>query len=121
MGTIIHLPSMVQQRVPLPTALRGPTRQRYSEGIKIGLLTFRCPVTAHDIVFGYAPSLAQGHFSMAHNCGFTPTLLLQQIQKAPFAEIVLRRRANHELAAIARKRAPADEAERKAFLAALQL
>jgi SAM-dependent methyltransferase len=79
------------------------------------------PVTAHDIVFGYAPSLAQGHSSMAHNCGFTPTLLLHQIQQAPFAEIVLRRRANHELAAIARKRAPADEAERQAFLAALQL
>jgi hypothetical protein len=79
------------------------------------------PVTAHDIVFGYAPSLAQGHFSMAHNCGFTPTLLLHQLQKTPFAEIVLRRRANHELAAIARKRAPADDVERQAFLAALQL
>ena len=52
MGTIIHLPSSVQQRVPLPTALRGPTPQRYSEGIKIGLLTFRCPVTAHDIESG---------------------------------------------------------------------
>jgi SAM-dependent methyltransferase len=79
------------------------------------------PVTAHDIVFGHGPSLAQGHSSMAHNCGFTPTLLLQQMQKAPFAEIVLRRRANHELAAVACKRAAGDEAERQAFLAALRL
>jgi hypothetical protein len=79
------------------------------------------PVTAHDIVFGYGPSLARGHFSMAHNCGFTPTLLLQQMQQAPFAEIVLRRRANHELAAIACKRAPTSEAERQGFLAALRL
>jgi SAM-dependent methyltransferase len=79
------------------------------------------PVIAHDIVFGHGPSLAQGRSSMAHNCGFTPTLLLQQMQTAPFAEIVLRRRANRELAAIARKRPPADEVERQRFLAALQL
>jgi len=52
MGTIIRLPSSVRQRVPLPTALRGPKPQRYSEGTKIGLLTFRCPVTARDIESG---------------------------------------------------------------------
>jgi hypothetical protein len=34
---------------------------------------------------------------------------------------VLRRRANHELAAVACKRAPASEAERQGFLAALRL
>src|ERR1700692_3574983 len=36
------------------------------------------PVSAHDVLFGYGPALAQGLTSMAHRCGFTPTLLLQQ-------------------------------------------
>jgi SAM-dependent methyltransferase len=79
------------------------------------------PVVAHDILFGFGPYLALGRSSMAHNCGFTPTLLSQKLQEAPFAEIVMRRRAGHELAAVACKRAPAGEAEREALLAALQL
>jgi SAM-dependent methyltransferase len=79
------------------------------------------PVVAHDMLFGYGPYLAQGHLAMAHNCGFTPTLLLQNLQAAPFAQIVLRRRANYELAALACKRAPADDNEREALLAALEL
>jgi len=79
------------------------------------------PVIAHDIVFGFGPSLAQGRSSMAHKCGFTPTLLLQKLQESRFAEIVLRRRVNHELAAVGCKRASAGEAEREAFLAALEL
>lgn len=79
------------------------------------------PVIAHDMLFGFGPYLAQGRSSMAHKCGFTPTLLLQKLQEAPFAEIVLQRRASQELAAVACKRAPADDAERQALLAALQL
>ena len=79
------------------------------------------PVTAHDMVFGYGPSLERGRVSMAHRCGFTPTLLLQKLQAAPFAEIVLRRRPNQELAAVACKRPAAGEAERDAFLTALGL
>ena len=79
------------------------------------------PVIAHDIVFGFGPYLAQGHPSMAHNCGFTPTLLGQKLREAPFAEIVLRRRSGQELAAVACKRAPGGEAEREALLAALEL
>src|SRR6266704_604265 len=55
------------------------------------------PVIAHDIVFGFGPHLAQGRIKMAHNCGFTPTLLLQKLREAPFAQIVLRRRTGHEL------------------------
>jgi len=78
-------------------------------------------VTAHDILFGFGPFLAQGYSKMAHKCGFTPTLLVQSLREAPFAQIVLRRRANHELAGVACKRAPADEAEREALLAALEL
>ena len=79
------------------------------------------PVIAHDIIFGFGPYVAQGNHGMAHRCGFTPGLLVRELQKSPFAEIILRRRPNHELAALARKRAPASDAERDALLAALEL
>jgi SAM-dependent methyltransferase len=78
-------------------------------------------VTAHDILFGFGPHLAQGRSKMAHNCGLTPTLLLEKLREAPFAQIMLRRRANYELAGVACKRAPADETEREALIAALEL
>ena len=79
------------------------------------------PITAHDMLFGFGTAIAQGRSSMAHNCGFTPGLLLQKLQEIPFAEILLRRRSNHELAGLARKRAPADAAEREGLLHALEL
>jgi len=79
------------------------------------------PITAHDMIYGYGNSLARGNEAMAHRCGFTPTLLMQKLAEAPFAEIVLKRRPNHELAGIGCKRQPADDADREAFLAALQL
>ncbi|HEV8033096.1 MAG TPA: methyltransferase domain-containing protein [Stellaceae bacterium] len=79
------------------------------------------PVTAHDMLFGFGPAIAQGRTSMAHNCGFAPGLLMQKLQESRFAEIVLRRRPNHELAALARKRASASTTEREALLAALEL
>jgi SAM-dependent methyltransferase len=79
------------------------------------------PVTAHDTIFGFGPYLARGQHAMAHHCGFTPGLLIRKIQEAPFAEIVMRRRANHELAAIASKRPAAGEGQREALLAALEL
>jgi predicted SAM-dependent methyltransferase len=79
------------------------------------------PVTAHDIIYGFAPYIAQGMHRMGHRCGFTPALLLNRLQEVPFAEIVMRRRAGQELAAIARKRAPSSDAERDAFMAALEL
>ena len=79
------------------------------------------PITAHDMIFGYGGALAQGYTNMAHNCGFTPALLLQKMQEVPFAQIVLRRRPNHELAAVARKRTPADPSAREALLTALEL
>jgi SAM-dependent methyltransferase len=79
------------------------------------------PVTAHDMIYGFGAYLAQGRERMAHRCGFTPGVMLQAVRGAPFAEIVLRRRTNHELAVVACKRAPAGEAERQALLAALEL
>lgn len=78
------------------------------------------PVIAHDVIFGFGPHLAQGHFSIARKCGFTPNLLLEKLREAPFAEIMMQRRPNRELAAVACKRAPADDAEREALLDALE-
>ena len=79
------------------------------------------PVTAHDMLFGYGHDLAHGNFHMAHKCGFTAGVMLQKLKEVRFAEIVLRRRSNHELAAVACKRAPAGTAQREALLAALEL
>ncbi len=79
------------------------------------------PITAHDMIYGYGASLARGNAAMAHRCGFTPTLMMQKLQEAPFAEIVLKRRTNHELAGIGCKRQATDDSDREAFLAALQL
>src|SRR4051812_24595660 len=79
------------------------------------------PVTAHDMIFGFGRDLALGHTQMAHKCGFTAGVMLQKLKEVRFAEIVLRRRSNHELAAVACKRAPADTAQREALLAALEL
>jgi SAM-dependent methyltransferase len=79
------------------------------------------PITAHDIIFGFTPLLARGNFGMAHRCGFTPTLLVRTLREAPFAEVVLRRRANtYELLALATKRKAASDAEREALLQALE-
>ena len=79
------------------------------------------PITPHDVVFGLGSAIARGRVSMAHRCGFTPSMMLQQLRYAPFAEIVLRRRPSMELAAIASKERFADQADREALLTALEL
>jgi hypothetical protein len=79
------------------------------------------PVTAHDVLFGFGPAIAQGRASMAHRCGFTPSMMMQRLREAAFTEIVLRRRPSLELAAVARKRPSADAAAREALLAELEL
>src|SRR5207237_8152528 len=63
------------------------------------------PAIAHDILFGFGPFLAQGYCKMAHNCGFAATLLSEKLRVALFAQLVLRRRAHHALARLARDRA----------------
>jgi Methyltransferase domain len=78
-------------------------------------------VTAHDILFGFGTAVAEGHRGMAHRCGFTPTLMLQQLGEVGFSETVLRRRANLELAAVVCKRPFNDNSERDALLARLEL
>jgi SAM-dependent methyltransferase len=80
------------------------------------------PVTAHDMIFGFSRDLASGHPRMAHHSGFTTSVLLRKLREARFAEIILRRRpATFELAAVAWKRGSAENAQREAFLDALQL
>jgi hypothetical protein len=77
------------------------------------------PVTAHDMVWGFSPAIAAGDIAMAHRCGFTPTLFLRRLGDAGFAEIVLRRRANLELVALALRTASEDPGQWEALLAQL--
>jgi SAM-dependent methyltransferase len=61
------------------------------------------PVTPHDILFGFGAAIASGRVSMAHRCGFTPTMLQRAFEPVLFGEVLLRRRAAHlELVALAR-------------------
>ena len=80
------------------------------------------PVTPHDIVFGFGAAIAGGRTSMAHRCGFTPTMLQRCFSELPYGEVLLRRRsAEFELVAVARATPAKDDAERAALMAALEL
>lgn len=81
------------------------------------------PITAHDMLYGFGAAIGRGQESMAHRCGFTPTLMMQRLREAPFAEIIIRRRPQKlELAAVLRKRANSSDPEaRNALIAALEL
>jgi SAM-dependent methyltransferase len=79
------------------------------------------PITAHDMLWGFGGAIASGKTAMAHHCGFTPTLFLQCLREAGFAEIVLRRRKSFELAALALRKPSASSEERKALMAELGL
>jgi SAM-dependent methyltransferase len=79
------------------------------------------PVTAHDMLYGFGPAIARGETAMAHHCGFTPTLFLERLNAAGFAEIVLRRRSNLELAGLALKDLSGNSGRRDALMAGLGL
>lgn len=80
------------------------------------------PVTPHDIIFGFGAAIAGGRTSMAHRCGFTPSMLQQVFANIPFGEVLLRRRsAALELVAVARATAARDNDDRQALMAALEL
>jgi SAM-dependent methyltransferase len=80
------------------------------------------PVTPHDIVFGFGAAIASGRPSMAHRCGFTPTMLQRAFARETFGEVLLRRRmAQLELVALARVTPAQDNEERQALLNALGL
>jgi len=74
------------------------------------------PVTAHDMMWGFGPAIAAGEVAMAHRCGFTPTVFLQRLSEAGFAEIVLRRRSNLELVALALRSVPEDPGRRESLM-----
>jgi predicted SAM-dependent methyltransferase len=58
------------------------------------------PITPIDMMFGHSTSIASGKLHMAHNTGFTSTLLGEQLLKAGFATAITRRR-NFDLWALA--------------------
>ncbi|MGQ9367392.1 class I SAM-dependent methyltransferase [Azospirillum sp. ST 5-10] len=63
-------------------------------------------VTACDIIFGFGEAIAAGNPFMAHRTGFTPSVLLRDLQGAGFDPILLRRREVLELEAIAHRPFP---------------
>jgi hypothetical protein len=80
------------------------------------------PVTAHDMMWGFGQAIARGKTTMAHHCGFTPTLFLRCLSEAGFTEIVLRRRRSSlELAALALPRQSLDTEQRNKLMAQLGL
>jgi len=80
------------------------------------------PVTPHDILFGFGAAIAGGRTSMAHRCGFTPSMLERCFQQLQFGELMLRRRiAQLELVAVARRLPAKDLTERAALMSALGL
>jgi len=79
------------------------------------------PVTAHDMIWGFGPAIAHGKIEMAHHCGFTPTLFLENLRQAGFSEIVLRRRSALELAGLALQKPSKSSEQRKKLMAELDL
>nr|WP_211100187.1 class I SAM-dependent methyltransferase [Azospirillum halopraeferens] len=63
-------------------------------------------VTVCDIIFGFGAAIAAGNEFMAHRTGFTPSVLLRDLQAAGFDPILLRRREMLELEAIAHRPLP---------------
>jgi SAM-dependent methyltransferase len=58
------------------------------------------PITAHDMLFGHARSIAQGKLSMAHNTGFTCASLGRRLLEAGFP-VILAKRERFDLWALA--------------------
>jgi hypothetical protein len=79
------------------------------------------PVSAHDMFYGFGPSIAAGHTSMAHRCGFTPTILVNLLNATNFAEYAIRRLKSLELLVVARKTVGTPENNSEAILQALNL
>jgi SAM-dependent methyltransferase len=80
------------------------------------------PVTPHDVLFGFGAAIAGGRTSMAHRCGFTPSMLQRCFSQSTFGEVLLRRRAKEiELVAVARATPARDAEERAALMSALEL
>jgi len=79
------------------------------------------PVSAHDMFYGFGPAIAAGQTSMAHRCGFTPTILVNLLNATSFAEFAIRRLGSLELLVVARKSPGTPENNSEAILQALDL
>lgn len=79
------------------------------------------PVSAHDMFYGFGPSIAAGQTSMAHRCGFTPTILVNLLNASHFAEYAIRRLKSLELLVVARKSLGTPTTNAEALLQALDL
>jgi SAM-dependent methyltransferase len=79
------------------------------------------PVSAHDMFYGFGPSIAAGQTSMAHRCGFTPTILVNLLNASNFAEYAIRRLKSLELLVVARKSVGTPATNSEALLQALAL
>ena len=79
------------------------------------------PVSAHDMFYGFGPAIAAGQTSMAHRCGFTPTILVNLLNASSFAEYGIRRLNSLELLVVARKSPGTPENNSEAILQALDL
>jgi SAM-dependent methyltransferase len=80
------------------------------------------PVSAHDVFFGFGAAIAAGRTSMAHRCGFTPASLQRSFRQQQFGELFIsRRRADFEIAALARAQPGRDQSEGAALATALGL
>jgi SAM-dependent methyltransferase len=77
------------------------------------------PVTAHDMIWGFSPAIANGNTAMAHRCGFTPTPFIRILTDAGFAEVQVRRKNTLELVALALCKISKHEGIREAMLAEL--
>jgi SAM-dependent methyltransferase len=79
------------------------------------------PVSAHDMFYGFGPSIAAGQTSMAHRCGFTPSILVNLLNATSFAEYAIRRLGSLELLIVARKSRGTHDNNSEAILQALDL
>jgi hypothetical protein len=79
------------------------------------------PVSAHDMFYGFGPAIAAGQTSMAHRCGFTPTILVNLLNASSFAEYAIRRLRSLELLVVARKSLGTPGTNCEAILGALDL
>jgi protein O-GlcNAc transferase len=79
------------------------------------------PVNAHDMFYGFGPAIAEGQTSMAHRCGFTPSILVKTLNNTSFAEYAIRRLSTLELVVIARKTLGTPENNCESILQALNL
>jgi len=79
------------------------------------------PVSAHDMFYGFGPSIAAGQTSMAHRCGFTPSILVNLLNASSFTEYAIRRLKSLELLVVARKSLGTSTTNSEALLQALDL